>query len=184
MEIVKDDRKAEGHTFAKDKDGNFDLDSVFLVQVINHKGEIGYIGKQDGKDVTIGRICHLVTKFGDYKSAKAFANTIKGAKTNILGRHRIERIILEQEAQDQHNTVPLEKVEGEMYHIIVKEAQSGNLVGYITYKPETDEYSVIPGTEKAAFWNSVETAEAFIAEATKTFLSQHPDLKLEKVKYK
>ena len=184
MQIVKDDRKPEGQAFAKDKDGNFDLDSVFLVQVVNHKGEVGYIGKQDGKDVTVGRICHLVTKFGDHKSAKAFANSIKGARTNVLGRHRIEKIILEQEAADKQATVPLEQVEGEMYHIIVKETASGNLVGYITYKPETDEYSVIPGTEKAAFWNSVETADAFISEATKTFLAQHTDLTLEKVKYK
>ncbi len=177
MEIVKNDKDA----LKKDKDGNFDLDSVFLVQVINHKGEVAYTGTENGKNITVDKICHLCTKFGDYKSAKAFANTIKGARTNVIGKHKIEKILQEQE---NNTIVPIDKVEGEMYHVVVKVKESGDQVGYITYKPETDEYSVIKSTENAAFWLSVEGVELFITEATKTFLAQHQDLTLEKVKYK
>lgn len=177
MEIVKDTRK----DFAKDEHGNFDLNSVFLVQVINHSGEVAYTGTQDGKNITVNQICHLCTKFGDYKSAKAFANTIKGARTNVIGKHKIEKIILEQE---NNATIPIDKVEGEMYHVVVNVKETGDLLGYITYKSETDEYSVIKSTDNAAFWNSTESADAFITEATKTFLAQHQDLTLEKVKYK
>lgn len=159
-------------------------EKVFIVQVINYKGDVGYMGQdKDGKSIILPTIVPLVIKFGDYKNAKTYAATIKGAKTDILGKGRIEKILMQQVADQDNKTVPLDKVEGSMYKVIVKTI-TGEMVGYISYKMETDEYSVITKEEGSAFWDKEDVVDNFMKVAKETFLSQHKDLVLEKIKVK
>ncbi len=162
--------------------GGSDSEKMFVVQITNYKKDVGYLGKREGRDVMLDKLTPMVTRFDTYKAAKDAGNKFHGCQIDILGSHRIEKILEKQGGVEV--TVPLSEVETDLYHVLVKEKSSGELVGWMSYKRETDEYAVIGKEEGAAFWDNEVTLDNFIKAATGTFLAGNPDLMLEKKQYK
>lgn len=162
------------------------IKDVFIIEVVKENGDKGYVGRQDGKVVIISSIMPLVIKFSNYPSAKEFSNGINGVKKNILGKNRIKSIIEKQSNQAScapDEPIPIEKADCDIYHILVKQKTDNALVGYLSLSKTGDEYNVLPNTDGASFWDNVKSADLFIDLFTKSFLGEHPNLKLEKAKY-
>jgi hypothetical protein len=181
LKIVKNGEESAHNDNGQTEQEFIDSDKVFIVQIINYKNEVGYMAEFEGKKMILKQIGPLVKKFTDHDQAKAYGNTLHGVQKKVIGKHKIAELIA---AQDGSVTIPVDKVETDMYHVVVLEKTTKSEVGYITYKPETDEYSVIKGQNGAAFWGGEKEADTFIDLANKTFFKDHKDLVLEKVKYK
>lgn len=149
---------------------------IYIIQVKNQKGEIGYVGKHLGKIFVFGNICSEVVKFDSVKEAKELAKTISNVQTEIIGKHKIEKIIEKQ--NNLEVTIPIEDIEGSLYCVIVIDTDTNEKIGYIGYKPELKQYYVITEKTNVAFWEGKENAEEFI-NGSKSLIAKYSNLKLE-----
>jgi len=150
---------------------------IYIIQVKNQKGEIGYVGKHLGKIFVFGELCSEVEKYSSAAEAKEIAKKISNVQVEIIGRHKIEKILAKQKNIDV--TVPIEDIKEKLYCVSVIDINTNEKIGYIGYKPELKQYYLKNSKEGIAFWEGEETTNNFM-ESAKGLISNHKNLKLEK----
>jgi len=168
LKVVKND-------YAKEE--NVSTDAIYIIQVKNQKGEIGYVGNHLGNTFVFKDICSEVIKYTSIKEAKVVANKISNVQIRILGKEKIEKILAEQKNIDI--TIPIEDIKEELYGVCVVDINTNEKLGYLCYKPELKEYYLKPDKNGIAFWEGSNQVDGFIGSAT-SLIAHHKNLKLEK----
>lgn len=160
---------------------------VFIIEVIkpddksrNIKGEVGYIAEVNGKISVALKLIPQVVRYTSYKEASRQINHIRdhignGVELNILGQKRIEELLAGQ--SDLDVVVPIDEVKG-TYIVAVRDINTNETLGYIEYKPDTNQYLIKKTKEAVAFWEGKENVEKFI-EGAKPLIANHPNLELK-----
>lgn len=169
LRVIKND--------GKDKEDKSSSNGIYIIQVKNQKGEIGYVGKHLGKIFVFGEICSEVEKYSSVEEAKEVAKKISNVKAEIIGRHKIEKILASQKNIDV--TIPIEDIKEKLYCVCVIDVNTNEKLGYIGYKPELKQYYLKNSKEGIAFWEGLKNTNEFIKSA-KGLIANHKNLKLEK----
>lgn len=156
-------------------------DQIFIVEVKNGKGEVGFIGNHLGKVFVFPNICSEVIKFKTAKEAREVANKVSNVQTRILNKEKIEKILATQ--KDIDVVIPAKDVNEILYCVAIVDVNTNETIGRLGYKPELKQYYMIDRekskTEPVAFWEGEENVNSFI-ESAGSLIAQHKNLKLVK----
>lgn len=155
-------------------------DQFYILRITNQKKQVGYVAKVDEKLVIALKLIPEIVRFPKYNIAKELGKQFRNSKIEILDKSQVEKLLLTEAAEI---TVPLNDMDVDVFHIIVKDKATSELWGYLTYNQGTDEYSIVKTTEGAAFWPDVIKAGAFISAAEKVIQANYPNLTLEIKKF-
>jgi hypothetical protein len=161
----------------KDRVENSSPENIFIIEVKNQKGELGYVGKHLDKIFVFGEICSEVIKFKSAKDAREVTKKISNVQTRILNREKIERVLSQQKNVDV--TIPIEDIKEDLYCVSIIDINTNEKLGYIAYKPELKQYYMKTDKNGVAFWEGEKNVTDFI-ETAKGLIANHKNLKLEK----